>query len=171
MHCTNPTRNLTYACKNQRKTRRRELAGRAHVQTKSSKPTTVLTTKREGTESALFLEWAGNQRVRAPQADISIQGVLLFSELLLFLSELLIWKRTNRNQFPIVFLKENDSTNRDFREKFFFKKSMNSYFFSSGGPRSRPDLALSTENCREKAKIAIEKLDPKPKKIAKIEIF
>ena len=48
---------------------------------------------------------------------------------------------------------------------------MNSYFFSSGGPRSRPDLALSTENCIEKAKIAIEKLDPKPKKIAKIEIF
>ena len=44
---------------------------------------------------------------------------------------------------------------------------MKSYFFSSGGPRSRPDLALSTENCREKAKIAIEKLDPKPKKTQK----
>ena len=131
----------------------------------------TLTTRREGTESALFLKPPRNQRVRSPQADISIQGVLLFSELLLFLSELLIWKRTNRNQFPIVFLKENDSKNRDFREKIFFKKSMNSYFFSSGGPRSRPDLALSTENCIEKAKIAIEKLDPKPKKIAKIEIF
>ena len=44
---------------------------------------------------------------------------------------------------------------------------MNSYFFSSGGPRSRPDLLLSTKNCVEKAKIAIEKLDPKPKKSQK----
>ena len=149
MHCTNPTLNLTYACKNQRKTRWREMAGRAHVQTRSkvSLPHT-LTTKREGTESALFLESPGNQRLWSPQADLRVQGVLLFSELLLFLSQLLIWTRTNRNKFPIVFLNENDSKNRDFREKFFFKKSMKSYFFSSGGPRSRPALALSTENCR-----------------------
>ena len=43
---------------------------------------------------------------------------------------------------------------------------MKSYFFSSGGPRSRSDLAYSTENLKENAKNSIEKFDPKSKKIA-----
>ena len=77
--------------------------------------------------------------------------------------ELLICTRTNYHPFPIVFLKENDSKNRDFREKRNCKKSMNSYFFSWGNPRSRPGLAYPTENCMEKAKNSIEKLDPKSK--------
>ena len=72
-----------------------------------------------------------------------------------------ISKSYDRDKFYIVFLKENDLKNRDFREKKFCKKSMNSYFFSWGNPRSRPGLAYPTENCMEKTKNSTEKLDPK----------
>ena len=73
-------------------------------------------------------------------------------------------------RFLLFLLRKTSEKIAIFEKNTFCKKSMKSYFFSSGGPRSRPDLAYSTEYCIKKAKISIEKLDPKSKKSQKFTV-
>ena len=101
----------------------------------------TLEEKREERKAKLHAEF----QFRGPRkADSYPVSSPVFRTILVFL-QVLIWRRTNHHPLPIVFIKENDSKNRDFREKKFCKGSMNSYFFSWGNPRSRPDLVYLTE--------------------------
>ena len=70
--------------------------------------------------------------------------------------ELLICTRTNYHPFPIVFLKENDSKNRDFREKKFSQKRWFLTFSLRGDVdlaqilRIRPKIAWKKQKFRSK---------------------
>ena len=60
-----------------------------------------------------------------------------------------------------IFIKENDSKFRDFEMNFFRLKSIKLRLFSLRTPRSRLNIAYSSENCTKKLKNSIEKVDPK----------
>ena len=61
------------------------------------------------------------------------------------------WILMIETSFTLFLLKKTTQKIAIFGKTFFQKKSMNSYFFSWGTPRSRPDLAYLTEICEENA--------------------